>query len=61
MPTVDNFVVDEERNIKFNIRAYRKLTPEEAITAVRFFYSQKKRNPKKNSQVIIMSLIGLRD
>lgn len=61
MPSVDNFVHDEERNVKFNIKAYRKLTPEEAITAMRFFYSQRKRKPKKNSQVIIMSLIGLRD
>lgn len=54
MPNVDNLIHDPDRNVRYNVKAYRKLTMREAMFAI----SQQKRRPKKNSRVLIVTTIG---
>ena len=59
-PNVISTIVDKEKNIRFDIIAYRKLTRTEMIQAVSEFYSQKKK-PKKlksGSIIKIVTIIG---
>lgn len=60
-PTLRRTVIDEERSVRYQIFAYRDLTEGEAVAAVRFFLSQKRRKPKKNSTIEIHTVIGCRD
>lgn len=59
LPSIVNTLVDKQRNITYEIVAYRKLTREELILAVRNFHSQKKKlKVKPNKKYKIMSSIG---
>lgn len=61
-PSVLNALVDKEKNITYEVVAYRKLTREELILAVRHFYSQKKKPKVKPGQKIrIISIIGFNE
>ncbi len=61
MPTVQNVLTDSEKNIRYEVYAYRALTEEELIFAVRSFLGSTKRKPKQGSCVEIHTVIGLRD
>lgn len=61
MPTVDNVVVEQERNITYNVKAFRKLTEEELLITLRAFVGAQKRKLKKNSHYTIMTIIGYND
>jgi hypothetical protein len=59
-PNVISTIVDKEKDIRFDIVAYRKLTRAEMIQAVSEFYNQKKM-PKKlkpGSTIKIITIIG---
>jgi len=61
-PNVSNLAKDEERNITFNVMAYRKLTESELVMAIRVFRSTKQgRKLKKNTTYTIISVIGCND
>jgi hypothetical protein len=58
-PNVVTTIVDRERNITYDVFAYRTLTHDELVFAVRHFYAQKKRPKVKPGQrIIIYSVIG---
>jgi len=62
MPNVSNVAKDDERNITFNVLAYRKLSESELLRAIRYFRSTKQgRKLKKNTTYTILSTIGARD
>ena len=62
MPNVVNTLVDKEKNITYEVVAYRKITREELILAVRHFYAQKKKTKVKPGQKIkIISMLGHND
>lgn len=62
MPKVSNVAKDEQRNITFNIMAYRQLSEAEVLRAVRYFRSTKEgRKIKKNMTYTIISTVGARD
>ena len=59
-PSLVSTILDKERNIRFNILAYRKLTRAEMIETVSHFYSQKKqpKKLKRGSTITIVTIIG---
>jgi len=61
-PNILNTLIDQEKNITYEVVAYRKLTKEELILAVRHFYAQKKKPKVKPGQKIrIISIIGFNE
>jgi hypothetical protein len=61
-PNIISTLVDQQKKITYEIVAYRKLTKEELILAVRHFYAQKKKPKVKPGQKItIISIIGYND
>jgi len=61
LPSIRHVVDDPQRKIRYEVFAYRALSQEEAVAAVRNFLSLAKRKPTKNSRVEVHTLIGLRD
>lgn len=61
MPNVSNVIKDSERNIVYDVVAYRELTRQELVHAVRQFMSMQKRKPKKGTRYRIITMIGARD
>ena len=61
LPDVDNEIVDVAKKVTYNVKAYRKLERHELLTAIRFYLSQRKRKPAKNSRVTIVTIIGFND
>lgn len=58
-PSVKNTIVDAEKNITYVVLAYRKLTREEMVLAVRHYWAQKKRpKVKPGGTVTILSIFG---
>jgi hypothetical protein len=58
-PDVVSTIVDHDRNITYQVLAYRSLTQTELVQAVRLFHAQKKRaKVKPGTTVIIRSIIG---
>jgi hypothetical protein len=53
-PNIKNVILDEEREIRFEILAYRKLTQQEMISSVRSFLAQNNRKKLKAGQTIII-------
>ena len=62
-PHVENVLVDTGRNVTYRVLAYRTLSEDELVQAVRFYLAHKKgkRPPRKNSTIAIMTIIGIRD
>lgn len=59
MPNVISKIVDQEKNITYEVVAYRQLNREELILSVRHFWAQKKKpKVKPGSTVQIISVIG---
>jgi hypothetical protein len=61
IPTVSNLAFDKEKNIEYDVVAFRKLTEAELIQAVRTGISLMKKKPKKNSRYKFITVIGHRD
>lgn len=62
LPSVDNFVKDQNYGITYNICAYRELSQEEMMRAVQVFIQQQGgRQPRQGTVVKIFSVIGLND
>jgi len=58
-PRVSNPVRDEEKDVTYNVIAYRKLSREETILAIRHYHAQKNtKKPKKGITVTILTIIG---
>jgi len=61
-PNIINTLVDSEKNITYEVVAYRKLSREELVLAVRHFYAQKKKpRVRPGQKVRIISIIGYND
>lgn len=60
-PGVRNVIRDAERKVTFVVMAYRQLTREEMVFAVRAYLSQRRGKPKKGSTVVIVTLFGHED
>jgi hypothetical protein len=51
-PNVKNTLLDKERNIRFDIMAYRKLSQAEMLEAVASYLRQKKvKKPKRGDRI----------
>lgn len=61
MPNVCNVFRDEAKNTTYKVYAYRTLSREELVFAVRSFIGSMKGKPKKNTVYDIISIIGARD
>jgi hypothetical protein len=62
MPDVSNIVKDEAKNITYDVRAYRTISKQEAIMAIRIFRSSKQgKRLKANSTCVIMTVLGCND
>lgn len=58
MPNVVTEAHDEAKNIRYEVVAYRKLSREEVIFAIRHALSGMKKKPKKNSTCRLVTIIG---
>lgn len=58
MPSVVTEAYDEARNIRYEVVAYRKLTDQEVVFAIRQALAGMKRKPKKNSTCRLVTIIG---
>lgn len=59
LPDIVSTLVDNEKNITYKVFAFRKLTRDELVLAVRHFYAQKKKPKVRPGQTIkILSTIG---
>jgi hypothetical protein len=61
-PTIESILEDKENNSVYTIVAYRQLTYEEMITAVRHFYRTahpRRKTWLKNQRTKIFTVIGI--
>jgi len=58
MPNVVTTVRDAEKNITYQIVAYRRLTRGEAFTQIGLAYADKKFRPKRGETVRLLTIIG---
>jgi len=59
IPDIKNVYIDKQKNITYEVMAYRKLDPDEAVRVIRLFLKQLPRRgrPKPNSRVTVLSVI----
>jgi hypothetical protein len=60
-PNVSNVLTDPTKNIRYEVMAYRALSEQELLQAVRVAVSMMKKKPKKNTTYRFVTIIGLRD
>lgn len=59
MPDVKTVATDEQAGVRYEVMAYRKMTDNEMIFAIRMYHSQRrKKKLKKGTLITIMSIIG---
>lgn len=59
LPRVSNVIRDEEKDITYDVVAYRKLSREEIVFGIRNYLAQKKsKKPKRGTKVTIVTIIG---
>ena len=59
LPDIVNILKDPEKDVTYKIVAYRKLSRDEMVQAVRFYHSQKKKKrPKKGDTIEIITIFG---
>jgi len=58
MPSIVTEAIDEAKNVRYQVVAYRKLSPNELVFAIRLALSRMKRKPKKNSTCRLVTIIG---
>lgn len=62
LPQTASEIRDPRKNITYRILAYRPLTREEMVLAVRAYLANKRtKAPKAGETVIILSVLGLHD
>jgi hypothetical protein len=62
LPQVSNPIRDDGKNVTYNVIAYRKLSRNEIVQAVRYYHSQKKTKKLKNGTTVkIVTIIGHND
>jgi hypothetical protein len=61
MPTVSTVLHDTDKNIRYEVLAYRQLGRDELVIAVRNAISMMKKKPKKNSHYQFITIIGFND
>jgi len=58
-PNVKHLLIDDKNGVRYRVLAYRKLTREEVLMAVRHYKSQRKgKKPKKGTIITIVTVIG---
>lgn len=57
-PNIINKLIDQQSGVTYKVLAYRKLTENELIFAVRHYLANRKGKPKKGSIVTIYSVTG---
>jgi hypothetical protein len=59
-PGVKNTLIDEKNDVRYEVLAYRRLSEEELVLAVRMFLTSRRRNRriKRGTLVQIVSVIG---
>lgn len=60
-PNTDNLFKDLESNVTYNVKAYRKLSRQEMIAAIRGYHAQKKPKLTKGSTITIHTILGHAD
>lgn len=61
-PLIETTLNDQDHNTRYIVRAYRELSRQELLEAVRAFLSMKRgRHPKRNTTYEIFTTIGVRD
>ena len=60
-PNDSNMLVEERRNIRYEVIAYRSLARPELIRAVRVALSMMKKKPKRNGRYRFVTVIGAKD
>jgi hypothetical protein len=61
-PSVSNPIRDEKNGITYNVVAYRKLSREEIVLAIKHYRASKKtKKSKKGTTVTIVTIIGYND
>jgi hypothetical protein len=58
MPTVVSRAIDESKNIRYEVVAYRELSPRELEEAIWTAVSMMKKKPKKNCTYRFVTIIG---
>ncbi|RYF60738.1 MAG: hypothetical protein EOO27_04770 [Comamonadaceae bacterium] len=61
MPNVATDFTDEKRRVVYRVVAYRTVTQLEGMQAIAAFQRQRKKAPKPNTLVQVITLIGLHD
>jgi hypothetical protein len=63
-PSVRTTATDKPNNVTYHVMAYRKLTDDEMMMAIRLYHSQPKvrrrKTPLRNKVITIISILGLR-
>lgn len=57
-PNISTKILDPVDNVTYDVRAYRALTRDELVLAVRTHRQRVKRKPKKGSTIVIVTIIG---
>jgi len=57
-PKIENILRDNENKILYRVMAYRSLSREELLTAVKIFMASSKKKIKRNTTITIISNIG---
>lgn len=57
MPSVSHVAKDPERNITFNVLAYRQLSQAEVLQSIRYFRSTKSGRKLKNNMTYTISTV----
>ena len=60
-PNVLNVLTDPQKNIRYEVMAYRALSEQELLQAVRIAVSMMKKKPKKNTKYTFITVIGHND
>lgn len=61
-PHISNSIRNKEKDVTYNVIAYRKLSRDEVVNAIRHYHSQKNsKKLKKGTTVTIVTTIGHSD
>lgn len=61
MPPLQATIRDPTQGLTYEVCAYRAITRDEAVTAIRLYLASQKRKPKRGSVVRIITTIGTND
>lgn len=60
-PNVVNVAIDQQKNIRYEVIAYRQLSQPETVQAVRMAVAMMNKKPKKNMVYRFVTIIGHND